>query len=159
VNAVFWNMLLALAWTLMTGSLTAGNFAVGFVVGAIILFATQSVAGLPHYQQRVLRAVMLLGFTIVELVLANFRVARDVMRRQDQLQPGVIDLQLDAETDVELTLLAALVTLTPGSTAIEISGDRRVMYIHATNVRRGDIDAARREMKDGFERRLLEVTR
>lgn len=159
MNAVFWNLLLALAWMLMTGSFTAPNFAVGIVVGMLILFATQPVAGLPGYGRRGFRIIVLALFTTWELILANFRVARDVMRPTDQMLPGVIDMTLDAETDVEITLLAALITLTPGTTAIDISDDRRTMYVHSTNIPHGDLEAARRDLKEGFERRLLEVTR
>jgi multisubunit Na+/H+ antiporter MnhE subunit len=33
------------------------------------------------------------------------------------------------------------------------------MLVHSTNIPNGDIEQARRELKDGFERRLLEVMR
>jgi multicomponent Na+:H+ antiporter subunit E len=159
VNAVFWNLLLALAWMLMTGSFTAPNFAVGVGVGMLVLFATQPVAGLPGYGRRGFQIIVLAAFTTWELLLANFRVARDIMRPTDKMLPGVIDMPLDAESDVEITLLAALITLTPGTTAIDVSDDRSVMYVHSTNVPRGDIEAACRDLKEGFERRILEVTR
>jgi len=159
LNPLFWNITLAVVWMFITGSFTAVSFLVGFVVGGIILAATQPVAGLPHYQSRGLRVIGLVLFTISELVIANFRVARELLRPQDQLLPGVIDLPLDARTDVEITLLAVLITLTPGTQVIEITPDRQLMYVHSTNVSRGDIEAARRGLKDGFERRVLEVTR
>ena len=54
-------------------------------------------------------------------------------------------------------LLANLVSLTPGTLSLEVSEDRRVLYIHAMFV--DDRDALRRQIKDGFERRLLEVMR
>lgn len=159
MNALLWNVALMFVWALMTGSFTAGNFLVGFGVGMAILYTTNAVPGFPHYSRRSLNAVGLALFTLVELVKANFRVARDVLSRNERLEPGVIDVPLDAKTDVEVTLLAALITLTPGTTAVVVDDDEEVMWIHSTNVPGGDIERARRELKDGFERRILGVTR
>ena len=120
---------------------------------------TQSVPGLPHYSRRTWKALALIGYTGFELLRANFRVARDVLRPHDRISPGVIDLPLEARTDVEISLLAVLITLTPGTTPIYISNDRSTMWVHAMNLPGGDLERGRRELKDGFERRVLEALR
>jgi multicomponent Na+:H+ antiporter subunit E len=74
------------------------------------------------------------------------------------MHPGVIAVPLDARTDAEITLLANLITLTPGTLSIDVSADRKVLYIHTMDL--GDDPVRfRREIKEGFERRLLEVMR
>ena len=60
-------------------------------------------------------------------------------------------------TDLEITLLANLITVTPGSFSLDVSDDRSVLYVHAMYV--DDPEALRREIKDGFERRVLELLR
>lgn len=159
MNAVLWNLVLAVVWMLISGNFSFANFVLGVVLGATVLFVTQSVAGLPHYTRRAWKTAVLVLFTAVELVRANFRVARDVLLSQDRMVPAVVDLPLDVQTDVEITLLALLITLTPGSTPIDISEDRKMMYVHLTNVSGGGVEQARRELKDGFERRIMEVMR
>ena len=64
---------------------------------------------------------------------------------------------LDAETDVEITLLANLITMTPGSLSIDVSDDRGVIYVHSMFI--DDPEEFRRTIKDDFERRVLELLR
>lgn len=73
--------------------------------------------------------------------------------------PGVIAIPLDARTDTEITLLANLITLTPGSVSLDLSRDRRLLYVHAMYIDGGDIEAYRRSVKEGLERRVLELLR
>lgn len=73
--------------------------------------------------------------------------------------PGVVAIPLDARTDVEITLLANLITLTPGSLSLDLSEDRRVLYVHAMYIDGGDVEAYRRSVKEGLERRVLELLR
>jgi multicomponent Na+:H+ antiporter subunit E len=73
--------------------------------------------------------------------------------------PGVVAIPLDARTDAEITLLANLITLTPGSVSLDISEDRRVLYVHAMYIDGGDVEAYRRSVKEGLERRVLELLR
>lgn len=98
-------------------------------------------------------------FFLWELWVANLRVAFDVLTPPYQMKPGIIAVPLDARTDAEITLLTNLITLTPGTLSLDISTDRRVLYVHTMYIDRGDIDRARRQIKEGFERRVLEVLR
>ena len=65
--------------------------------------------------------------------------------------------EIAAKTDDEITILSNLITLTPGTLSLDVSEDKKVLYIHAMYVE--DVDRFRRELKDGLERRLLEVLR
>ena len=69
----------------------------------------------------------------------------------------MVAIPLDAETDAEITLLANLITLTPGTLSLDVSDDRRVLYIHAMYV--DDVEELRRSIKDGFEKRVMELLR
>jgi multicomponent Na+:H+ antiporter subunit E len=153
------NILLALAWTALQGSVTLANLAAGWVLGYFILLmlVKAGVLGPSRYVGRVARFVRLVGFFLFELVVANLRVALDVARPRYRMSPGVIRLPLDAQSDAEILLLAALVNLTPGSVALDVSEDRRVMYVHVMYV--STAEAARAEIKQGFERRVIELLR
>jgi multicomponent Na+:H+ antiporter subunit E len=105
------------------------------------------------------RVVRFALFYLGEMVLSNLRLAHDLMTPRYSMRPGVIAVPLDAETDVEITLLANLITLTPGSVSLDLSPDRRVLYVHVMYIDHGDVDGARRRIKDDLERRVLEVLR
>ncbi|HUG47191.1 MAG TPA: Na+/H+ antiporter subunit E [Candidatus Limnocylindria bacterium] len=151
------NLLLALVWGAMTGDFSLANLSVGFLFGFVVIFASQRVMGQPAYASRVLTVVSFLLFYLRELVLANVRVAIDVVTPRLRARPGVVAVPLDARTDAEITLLANLMTMTPGSLTLDVSDDRRVLYVHAMYV--GDPEDFRRHIKDEFERRVLDMLR
>ena len=111
----------------------------------------------PGALARIPRGVFLLFFFLGELVLSSVRVAWDVLSPNPRFRPGIVGVPLDAKTDEEITLLACLVTLTPGTLSLDVSEDRKTLYIHAMRVE--DPDTFRKEIKDGFERRVLELLR
>ena len=105
--------------------------------------------------KKLLQGLAFAMFYLQELVRANLRVAADVVRPRHQLKPGVIAVPLDVKSDLELISLANLITMTPGTLSVDISTDRRVLYIHAMYV--DDVEQLRREVKDGLERRIMEL--
>lgn len=159
MTGVLWNILLALVWLGMSGDFTPPNLVVGFALGLLILFFARRVIGTPHYLFKVAKVIELFLFFLWELVLANLRVAYDVLTPGYQMRPGVIAVPLDARTDAEITLLANLITLTPGTLSLDVSSDRKVLYIHVMYIDNDDLDEVRRKIKSGFERRVLEVLR
>lgn len=157
MNMFLWNLLLALIWTAMGGQFTLANLLVGFMIGYGILLLSQCMTGPSPYFLKVYHVGNFALFFLWELLLANLRVAYDVVTPRLRTRPGIIAIPLDAQNDVEITLLANLLSLTPGTLSIDVSEDCRTLYIHDMFV--GDPEATRRHIKDGFERRLLEVLR
>ena len=152
------NIILALVWVAITGSVNPGNFAVGFGFGLLVLFFTRRVVGVPTYLLKLWKVLNLIVFFIWELILANLRIAYEVITPRHHMRPGVVAIPLEARTDTEITLLANMITLTPGTLSLDVSEDRSTLYLHAMYLDE-DIEVFRRKIKDGFERRVLEVLR
>lgn len=157
MRAFVWNLLLAFAWAAVQERLTVENLLFGYVLGFVILYFAQPVLGPSVYFSKVRQAFGLLLYFLWELVLANLRVARDVIAPGFHMRPGVIAIPLEAKSDVEITLLANMITLTPGTMSLDVSLDRKTLYIHT--LWGEDADGVRRGIKQGFEKRLLEVLR
>jgi multicomponent Na+:H+ antiporter subunit E len=151
------NILLALAWAISTGTFTLVNFSLGFALGYIALLLLRRALHPTAYFGTVQKAVGFIVFFLKEVIWANFRVAADVLTPPFYMRPRVLAIPLDANTDIEITLLANLISLTPGSLSLDVSTDRRVLYVHAMYA--ADADATRREIKDGLEKRLLNLLR
>lgn len=151
------NLLLAVFWALASGRLTFGTLVVGFIAGFATLFVTRRATGTEAYTTKARGAVVLALVFIRELVEANLRLAYDVMTPTHYMRPAIVAVPLDAKSDFEITLLANLITLTPGTLALHVSEDRSVLYIHS--VYTPDADRVRRGIKEGLERRILELTR
>ncbi len=157
MNIFLLNIILAISWALLTGNVDFMNFIQGFVIGYIILFVLKRAIGADKYFKKFPRIFAFIFFFFRELVKANIIVAYDILTPTDHMRPGIIELELDAETDAEITLLANLITMTPGTLSIDISKDRKKLYIHAMYI--DDIEKTKRELKEGFEKNLLEVMR
>lgn len=101
---------------------------------------------------KTIHAIGFLGCFLWELVLANLRMARDVVRPLRDLRPAIVAIPLDVKTDASITLFSNLLTLTPGTMSLDVSSDRKVLYIHAMNVR--DVGKLRAGVKAGLERKV-----
>ena len=153
-----WNILLAVNWALLTGEFNLENLFAGFLIGFVLLMMLRQAFAKTQYFPKV-RNTIAFGFHFVwELLMANLSVARTVLLEpRDKINPAFLAIPLEAETDAEIALLANLITLTPGTLSLDVSTDRRVLYIHTLDVE--DVDALRKEIKRRLERRLLEVMR
>lgn len=149
------NLLLALAWLALTGEFSAGNFAIGFLFVYLLLNLTQQSAAARAYVARVRRLVSFAVFFAYEVTLSSLRVAYEVLRPGNNMRPAIVAVPLDLRSDAGITLLGNLITLTPGTLTLDVSTDRRVIYVHAMYME--DEEAFRQSIKQGFERRIIEV--
>tara|TARA_R110002020_G_scaffold39991_8_gene118349 strand:+ start:1761 stop:2234 length:474 start_codon:yes stop_codon:yes gene_type:complete len=151
------NVLLALAWSAVTGSFTFLNFAFGFVLAIFALSLIREQVGSIGYFSRARRVISLFLLFLYELVLSAWRVAVIVLSPRMNLKPGIFAYPLRVDRDFEITILANLITLTPGTLSVDVSDDRRTLYVHAMDA--SDPDATRRDIADGFERKIMEAFR
>lgn len=153
----FWNILLALAWTTLSGSFSGMNFMLGFTLGYCVLALMQrELPILKGYAQKVPRFILFAGFFVKELVMANAKVAFDVLTPPWHMTPGVIGMPLECKTDLEISMVANFISLTPGTLSLDVSDDRKVLYIHAMFLE--DEAALVSDLRE-IERRILEIMR
>lgn len=105
--------------------------------------------------RKTLQLLVFMLFYMKEVLLANVRIALDILTPRHRMKPGMIAVPLETLTDLQLLLLANLVSMTPGTLSLDVSDDRKMLYIHAMYV--DDPEQLRREIKEGFEKRILEV--
>src|SRR5690606_38861513 len=113
----------------------------------------------PRLLRRLRRIGALAALFVYELFLSAVRVGVLVARPnlRAHLKPAIIAFPLTVTSDREITLLANLITLTPGTLSIDVSEDRKVLYVHAISVE--DREALIRDIASGFEARVMEVFR
>lgn len=149
------NILLALAWAALTGHFTPLNVIVGFALGSAVLWPARRIVGPSNYFVKLPRVIRLVVFFFWELLLANLKVAIHVVSPLSRLTPGIVAVPLDLKSDAEIALLANMITLTPGTLSLDVSTDRRALYVHVIDL--DNADQLRREIKNGLERRIQEV--
>ncbi|RFA30361.1 Na+/H+ antiporter subunit E [Alkalilimnicola ehrlichii] len=151
------NLVLAITWVVLTGTFTAVNLVAGFVLAYVVLRLTKR--GSPQFDRYFSKTPKFIGFIfffIWDLLKSNLRVAYDVITPSHHMRPGVIGVPLDAETDAEITILANLITVTPGTLSLDVSGDRKTLYIHAMYI--DNEEELRKDIKN-LERRVIELLR
>ncbi len=151
------NVFLALIWAAATGNFGPANVLLGFGLGFIVVVFAQRAVGTGGYGRKAVLTVRFVLFFIYELFKANLRVAYDVITPSQYMRPSIVAIPLSVKTDTEITVLANLISLTPGTLSLDVSDDKSVLYIHAMFV--DDPDELRHEIKAGFERRVIEVLR
>ncbi|WP_194777843.1 Na+/H+ antiporter subunit E [Pararhodonellum marinum] len=151
------NLLLAFIWLALTGNFNFGNFVFGFALAFLIMWVITVNRRENKYFTRLPLSIGFIFYFIYELIKANLQVAYDVITPSYYMKPGIIQIPLEAKTDLEITLLANFISLTPGTLSLDVSDDKKVLYVHAMYVR--DKDKFIEGIKNGFERRLLNILR
>lgn len=157
MNQLLFNILLAISWMLLTGELDAETFIEGIIIGFLILWVSRTALGGTKYFNKIPIAINFIFYFIKELIKANMIVAYDIITPKDYMKPGIVAVPLEAKTNLEITLFANLITLTPGTLSLDVSSDKKTLYVHGLYV--NDAESFRRELKEGLEKRLLEVLR
>ena len=152
------NVILTLVWSGLLGGITLANLVSGFVVSYFLLWLiTRGQRGHDAYFGKLPRLFAFAVYYLWELVKSNAIIAYDVLTPTHHMKPGVIGIPIEAKTDLEITVLANLITMTPGTLSLDISPDRKTLYVHAMYIH--DPEELRRDIKENFEPRVLALLR
>ena len=151
------NLLLAGIWVALTGSMYYTNFLFGFMLGFFVLWIMNRNENDQRYFFRVPKVLSFIFYFLYQLLKSNIQVAFDVITPRYFFKPGIVKYPLNAQTDFEINLLSTMISLTPGALIIDISDDKKTIYIHVMYLT--DPETFVRETKTGLERRLLEILR
>lgn len=149
------NVLLAFAWGALTGNFEPGNLMGGFVLAYLILWLAFSRRPQTRYFQRFPRAVEFILFAAWEIFLANLRVAITVLSPQPRLRPGVVGVPLSLKSLAGISLLMNLITLTPGTLSLDVSSDRKMLFVHTLWLE--STEEFIQKIKQDYERRIMEL--
>ena len=151
------NIMLVLIWVALTGDFTFANFIFGFFLGSLALWLADKEGGSKKYFRLIPTAISFVFFFLYELIKANIQVAYEVITPTLYMEPGIVAVPLDVQSDLEITLLANLISLTPGTLSLDISDAKDVLYVHTMYVhdKQEFIDS----IKNGFERKVIELLR
>jgi len=151
------NLLLSFIWVALTGSMYYSNFLFGFLLGFFILWVMNRNETDQRYFYRVPKTIGFIFFFLYEMIVANVQVAYDVITPRYFFKPGIIRYPLQANTDLEINLLSTMISMTPGTLILDISEDKKSLFIHVMYLK--DKETFIAQIKNGFEKKLLEILR
>lgn len=149
--------MLSLIWVMLSGNTSIANFAFGFALGFAILYLTVRGYENRKYFYRVPKILRFFLHFVFEIFKANYQVARTIMKKNMDVNPGIIKFKLEANTDFEITMLSNIISLTPGTLVIDVSDDKKVMYIHGMYIQ--DREQFIEYIRKNLETKLLGVLR
>lgn len=151
------NVLLAVVWMFLNGNVTMEQFLLGFALGYLVLFFFRGLLPDSNYFRRSFGLLKFLGFFAYKNIEANFVVAWEVITPTNHMAPGFLKIDPEAETALEITILAATISLIPGTLTVDTSENDDYLYIHAMHIR--DSEKIKEEILEDIEPRLLEFLR
>ncbi|RSD27541.1 Na+/H+ antiporter subunit E [Mesobacillus subterraneus] len=151
------NFILAFVWMFLKTSYSPASFFVGYLLGLLIIYMFRRFFHTRFYLLRVVAVLNLLYIFLRELLLSNIAVLKVILRPKLNIRPAIFALPTELKEDWEITVLANLITLTPGTLVIDVSPDNKILYVHAMDV--SDIDEAIQGIKNTFEKAIMEVSR
>jgi len=149
------NIFLAAVLMVLTGSGSISVFFLGFALGYVILWVTSPLYPETRYFKKLPKTIHLVLYFLKELLVSNLRVLWDVITPRHISRPGIIGVPLSARTDLEIFMVANLLSLTPGTLSVDLSEDRKILFVHVMFLE--DAQAAKAGIKNGLEKRVLEV--
>lgn len=153
------NIFIALLWVLFQDEdqFYLTTFATGYIVGIGILYMLHRFFGDRFYLSRVIATIKLILLFIYELFVSGIFVLKHILRPKITIKPGIFYYETNLRGDWEVTILAMLLTLTPGSVVVEVTPEGNAFYVHGMDVYESKDQLIR--FLEKFERMIMEVTR
>lgn len=149
------SLAILLLWMLISSGASPGLWALGSLLAIIVPLLTRSFWPDPPRLPRPWLALRFLGVFAADIFTANWRVARQVIGPLCQLSPAYVEVPLDLRDPFLATLLGSIVSLTPGTVAIDVDQQRWILLVHALDA--PDPQALVREIKQRYEQPLKEI--
>lgn len=149
------SLLLLLLWLILMGSFAPGHWLLGGLLAVAIPLACNRLLIEHPHGWKPLKLLRFLGMVIFDILIANFQVARLTLGRIDKLRPAFVEVPIELDNELAISILVSVVSMTPGSLAADLSQDRRTLLVHGLDV--PDAQAMIEEIKQRYEAPLKEI--
>ncbi len=165
-RVITWIVIL-IFWFLVSGNLSWQNGIIGGVVAMIISsFMYENLTDDLRVEGTLGKKILYLLFIqfpeyifimVFQLVESNLKVVKHAIFMD--INPGIVKINTDLQSDTGTTILANSITLTPGTLTIDVDKklDRTNLYVHWIDLKTMDIEKAGSEIKGDVERWLKKI--
>lgn len=101
---------------------------------------------------RFFRFLWFVAYYITELVMSSLYVAYDIITPKKLTQPGIVEVPVSLNNETAIIAYANLISMTPGSLTMDMSSDKKKIYVHAMYLY--DREKFISKMKNQLERRI-----
>lgn len=153
------NLIIGLLWRTFVPLTGLFDYLIGFLVGLVLLAIINR-----EYGRRAYHLITFIFYVVWQIIVSNVVLAWTIIqpkaKMDARIDPGIVAVPLDVTHNLEIMLLASVITLTPGTISVDLGkneSDKQVLYVHS--IRLDDVDKFRQDIKSGFEARILRFSR
>jgi multicomponent K+:H+ antiporter subunit E len=148
-------VVLLIVWLFLNNTIATGHIVLGLVLAILIPWLTSA-----YWPERncIKKPFTLLKFLLLvlwDILVANLKVAVLILGKRANLKPGFITIELDVKTPLGISVLANVISLTPGTVSCDLSMDRQSLLVHALHIE--DAQQIIDEIKQRYEKSIIEV--
>ncbi len=159
---VFGFLLILLVWIIFAGRMSAEVILIGSIASLLttVLFSgmlfrrTNRKSGWLRYLRSFFYIPLFIPVFFYEALVSAIKVSKHVFEKEPSFSPGIVRVKTHLTNVSALTILANLITLTPGTLTLDFDTAERVYYIHWIDVTSREEAEARKEIIERFERWL-----
>lgn len=128
--------ILVVIWLLLNGSVSAGHILLGTSLAVMLMLAAAQLRPVFPRVRRLHEAVILIFVVLTDIVRSNIGVGRIVLGLTGgrETHSGFVDIPLQMRDPHGLSILAAIVTATPGTAWAGLSEDGSVLTLHVLDL-------------------------
>jgi multicomponent K+:H+ antiporter subunit E len=149
------SVLLAVVWLLLRQSLAPVDLIWAVVLGLVVPRLVFGFIGPAAGPRGLLRIVHFAAIVLWDIVVSNLTVARIVLNPTSNPQPAWVPVHLDTRHPTAVTLLATVITMTPGTVSCVVDDENWVIHVHALDC--DDAAGMAAQIKARYERALMEI--
>ena len=146
--------MLALSWLLLQHSVEPVHLLSAVLIGIVIPRLLHDFLPRPS-KIKVLPAVRLTRFVLWDILMSNIAVAKLVLGPMSRPQPAWVAVPLTLTHPTAISLLAAIITTTPGTVSCTVDEEQHVILVHALDC--SDPAQMAIDIKDRYEVLLLAI--
>lgn len=116
------NLFISLMWPILNNDYSLGALFLGFVFGFVLMSLVQR-----RYGLYTVRAAGFVAFVLWAILQSNVLLALKVLAStagiQTSIRPGIVAVPLTLTNPFDITVLATVITLTPGTLSVDLGED------------------------------------
>ena len=149
------SLVLLVVWLLLNNTVSAGHILLGGAIALILPWVTAAFWADRLHLHKPGLALRFLLLVIWDITVANIQVAKLILSFSRKPRPAFIHYPLDMDNDFAITVLAATISLTPGTVSIDVNADHSVLLLHCLDV--DDEAALVSQIKSRYEAPIKEI--
>ena len=156
IKQIFINIVIGILWMFFSGGYNHEYFFVGFFWGLVVIFIFRKHLGPIFYPTYIYKWLKLILMFLWELLKADYNVLVMMFKPKLDVNPKIFEYPLEVTKPWQITLLANMITLTPGTLTVNVAHNNKSLFIHCLDT--NDVAKEIAGIKSSFEKAILEVS-